>query len=464
MARTILALGGTVAVLATATAICLQIVVAAQIETPTLRIATIVAASLHFAVLLMLGWLSVLHILLPGKVPSSRRLSVALGCELFICTLAAAGSCVALACLGRSKEDDAGAAALTTLQGKLFAGLSATLALAFVSQLFFIIAHFLFSRNIAQGRAPSLSDGEVPRMPRFHVKSIRYSQTNPTSRMQEMSSVEKLGPIPATKPMSTHGSIHSFKSSVSLAMRPSSSKGKLLATSKGRPPSLDSTPGRTSAETSFDSWDTSSVDVHNRQVVLEMSSPTQKSCSLETIPASPSGSRSQSPGSDPTLERPPTLRRSRSYSASTIRQLEEAGLNPRDSIDERNIHPLFRSDSPTPPLVVTPGTSVVASPIAGQVITRRESMQSLHRSRSEVTLSGPSPLSRQTSVESTKQKQQGEARAEGEAQHGRKMTPPIPEWLLSPSMQASMAAFTGSKESRGDAEIASLRSELYITT
>lgn len=55
---------------------------------------------------------------------------------------------------------------------------------------------------------------------------------------------------------------------------------------------------------------------------------------------------------------------------------------------EHNIHPLFRSTSPSPPPTPTRGTTVKASPSAGQTITK----STLTRMRSNRSLRSPSPL------------------------------------------------------------------------
>lgn len=55
---------------------------------------------------------------------------------------------------------------------------------------------------------------------------------------------------------------------------------------------------------------------------------------------------------------------------------------------EQNIHPLFRSTSPSPPPTPTRGTMVKASPSAGQTITKN----TLSRMRSNRSLRAPSPL------------------------------------------------------------------------
>lgn len=46
-----------------------------------------------------------------------------------------------------------------------------------------------------------------------------------------------------------------------------------------------------------------------------------------------------------------------------------SGPNPTGSTDQLHVHPLFRTDSPIPPPVTSPGTIVLASPFAGQVIS-----------------------------------------------------------------------------------------------
>ncbi|KND95116.1 hypothetical protein TOPH_00543 [Tolypocladium ophioglossoides CBS 100239] len=453
MARSfLLTLGGTLAVLATSSAVCLQIIVAIHIQKPALRTASIVAASLESVLLLILGWLAASNTWQPGKVPSSRCLNIAFGFEILVCALASAASAVALAYLSGSKAEDDEDAVLAASEAKLLAASSVAVALAIAVQLMFMILHFVSSREIALGRTSSSEiDADSQRIPNFNIKSIRYSRTSPSSdQAQEMASVESKDSGPSTMIRSRMGT---FRTSVSQAIRPSSSKTKLLSTrEQRRPPSLDLTPRRSSAENSFDSWDTSSVDAHNRQVVLEMSPPPLKSRGLETIPASPTASRSPSRGTALDLEPPRSLRHSRSYSSSTLRQLKEARLTPTSSANELHIHPLFRSDSPTPPPVATPGTSVVASPNAGQVISRRESMQSLNRMRSGSLPAGRSPLSRQASFESTKLKKQGVAQGDQGARSERKMTPPVPEWLLSPGMRASLVFVQQQVEAEAEAE------------
>lgn len=448
MVRTsLLVCGGTLAVLATSSVICLQIFASVHIdEKPALKGAAAASAALESVALLMLGWLAASQIFWPRNLYPSQPPLVVFGAHVAICLSAAIASTVALVYLSQSRADDAHNALLAATKDNILIGSSVALLLAVVSQLSIIVARFAIARRLVHGAA-SDGDGDSQRTPTFKVKAIRYSQTSPGgSQSQDNGSLERKASVPSVASKSTMDTISSIRTSVSHAIRPASSRTRLLsAREKRRVPSLDSTPCRSSTENSFDSWDTSSVDAHNRQVVLEMSSsPTIKPPCLETIPASPTASRSPSPGKTLDLEPPPPLRRSRSYSASTLQQLEDSRTS---SSSELHIHPLFRSDSPTPPPVATPGTVVVAAPNAGKVITRRESKQSLKRMRSGSLPAGPSPLSRQTSMGGAQLRRQEEA-PQGDREPGweRSMTPPIPEWLLSPSMQASLAAFSTVEE------------------
>ncbi|UNI14308.1 hypothetical protein JDV02_000949 [Purpureocillium takamizusanense] len=439
-------LSGTLAVLLTIIGVGLQIAVSVRLDheqRPIPKRAAAVAATFEFVVLAVLVWLGVSRLFWPNKTLSGRRLIIALASQVGSCTLGAAASAASLASLSNSAAGDAANAELAAWESSMLAGSGVILALAIISQLSFLVVHFVSSRGPLSGSS-SDADAESHRNPNTRVKGIRYSQTSPTGTKQAPDEVyvERKSSSPSTATKSTRGTI---RSTVSHAIRPSSSTKRLLSLrEKSRLASPESAPRRRSADNSFDSWDTSSVDTHNRQVVLEMSSPTIKAPGgLETIPASPTAAYMLD-GQEAPLEPPPTLRRSRSYSASTLSQMEEARNS--DS-SELHIHPLFRSDSPTPPPLAMPGTSVVAAPQAGQVITRRESRQSLKRMRSSSLQTGRSPLSRQTSLENARLGRQSALPEEVEAANpGRKMTPPVPEWLLNPGMQASLPVTAGGGE------------------
>ncbi|PFH57934.1 hypothetical protein XA68_14359 [Ophiocordyceps unilateralis] len=443
MARaTLPVLGSTLALLATSTVLCLQIITVVNTISAPLRPATAAAACLQLFVLAILWWLAVSRVLRNGKTISAKYPNLTLGLGLLACALAAAVSAAALIYLGNARADLN--AAIGQFQGRLLAGTSVAVALATVLQLACIICHFMTSRQLVLGKQVTPeAHATNPRRRLRRIKSIPYSQTKSgdDEATQEMtSSIQPPSPVVTASPTGI------FKSPFAQAVRPSPSKQKLIVNKKQRRPnSADSDPRRSSVEaSSFDSWDTSSVDAHNRQVVLDMSgSPSSTPQGLETIPASPSHSRSSSARSPTDLGPPRSLRTSRSLSHSTLRHQEEARVTPASSVHELHIHPLFRSDSQEPPPLASPGTSVLASPIAGQVITRRESSKSLGGMiRSGSATGAQSPLAHQTCFESTESMAGDDSRQrdepepepkpepEPEDEDERRMTPPVPSWLL----------------------------------
>ncbi|KAE8137233.1 hypothetical protein BDV38DRAFT_293230 [Aspergillus pseudotamarii] len=99
-----------------------------------------------------------------------------------------------------------------------------------------------------------------------------------------------------------------------------------------------------------------------------------------------------------TLRRQNSLRRSSDTSRSLQPEAPNKGGPPKLILsDESNIHPLFRSSSPTPPPTAMPGTTVIASPAAGQTI----SMKALHRMKSTNSLRSYTPRSRSPLFERT---------------------------------------------------------------
>lgn len=239
----------------------------------------------------------------------------------------------------------------------------------------------------------------------------------------------------------------SIRSSLSQSIRPMTSKTRLISRlpstkssrsslREGRhiPPAINTNlstiPSYTAAvEDGFDTWDTSAVSQDSRQTISDSSpqspfaaislqrtstiAPAPFSFSmppptlshshsrtfLPTIPASPVVSRTPSPAFalDPPFK--PISHRSNRRSQSpansshsnTSTRRRSTLINPPPIADpaEAHIHPLFRSDSPTPaPAVSTPGTTVTAAPNAGQLITEFD-RASLRRMRSESFTSSP---------------------------------------------------------------------------
>jgi hypothetical protein len=292
--------------------------------------------------------------------------------------------------------------------------------------------------------------------------------------------------------------INSLRLSITQVVRPTSSKSRLISTSHSqkhhRPTSLDSGTGeREIIEDGFDSWDTSAVDAQSRQFVMSTTtlsisypntappshsnspltmSPPGGGRFLETIPASPTTSRSPSPGFPLDLELPrnhsshPSSRsgltprsRSRSNSPASVRSTARRQSHTESPVsNEAHIHPLFRTDSPTPPPSATPGTVVTAAPGAGLVISHH---RSLHRMRSGSMPTSPSPLIYSNSLDDMR----GIAASKNanissnvnwnaslssgptavEEPPEREMTPPIPEWILGVGRRGSMTGYARRK-------------------
>jgi hypothetical protein len=311
-------------------------------------------------------------------------------------------------------------------------------AVALLSQAVFIICMVIIQRRDFQQQIRPYqpeTTPEAPESPESEMKETRpRALSAPGSEYRGSASMESKSPPPSSgRSRAGSDTMASFRSSLSQVVRPITSKTKLINNkSPYRPTSIDSSHRDTSIsiEDGFDSWDTSTVDAQSRQAV-ESASPTPPRF-LETIPASPTGSRSPSPGFPLDLEPPKTRKRSRSYSpANSYRDLPRTRTtSPTESMNnEAHIHPLFRTDSPTPPPAATPGTIVTAAPGAGQVISDRASIRSIHRMRSGSLPS--SPLMHQDSLDSIRKAIEREELEKPEESGGeRTLTPPIPDWIL----------------------------------
>ncbi|KAL1894714.1 hypothetical protein Sste5346_005688 [Sporothrix stenoceras] len=386
------------------------------------------------------------------------------------------------------------------------------------------------NNNNASTRSASLST---------RVKSVPYSQTSsPASdRKEKIKAASILSRGRSTRDAESHlrtppgssggrsDTMNSIRSSLSQVIRPITSKTRLISpssvssglvghsdtsgsgtssqrSSAWRPDSLagsSTSPASTYASRDrdvrpsiedFDSWDTSAVDPQNRLTVLESSvSPSAIAGRfLETIPASPTTSRSPSPGTPLDLEPPRSRqRRSRSYSpaASSMRSASGTRLrsqsqsqSPPPPPGEAHIHPLFRSDSPTPPPAVSAGTVVTAAPpnASQMTVTDAQSLRTLNRMRSGSLPAVPSPLSRQGSFDDfgvrrnmtlaerphtgtggshdlreedgdshDDDEDEADRRSRADSNTERKMTPPIPEWILSAGARTSLSGYQSRK-------------------
>ncbi|RKU41764.1 hypothetical protein DL546_002936 [Coniochaeta pulveracea] len=463
----VMTLSGALALVATVAAVAMDIVLGYSLRDrdQSVKVTAILSSVLEGLVLVMLGWLTASNLgeTRPG---CSRWLTFNnfwFAASISLCLIAAAASVAALVRLSYASRTLPRHILGSTTTGFLI-GSAIALGLSFAFQLVYLISRFVSVRlHKLSDNKQTLGDAEFRRSPQPHVKGIPYHETLAVLSKRvslSMSPPGSSGGRSATETMS------SIRSSLSHAVRPITSRSRLLPRSQRssvrssmRPGSIDSTGWHerpSIAEDSFDTWDTSSVDTHTRQTVLANTSPVPGRF-LETIPASPAVSRSPSPGSPLDLPLPGITRsRSRSFSpAGSVRSVHSQALSVTPSVatvTEAHIHPLFRSDSPTPPPIATPGTVVTAAPLAGQILPDRKI---LHRMRSGSFPVVSSPLSRQGSFDNFHQKDvrgsvspsiSPDLAEEPEEEQNtvvqnteRKMTPPIPEWVLSAGSRLSLS-------------------------
>lgn len=350
------------------------------------------------------------------------------------------------------------------------------------------LAHSLYMMSVAsvvrkqllaaQGAAAGEEGQAAPEMAETSNPTVDDSQrSNDSSTYVGSLGSTSTGSIQKRSSSETRSSIrYSFTN----AIRPMTSTTRLIAHRQShRSPSIESA-GERDFIGSFDSWDTSGVEGPAWESTLSFgiinSSPLSAIPShpriLETIPASPTASsRSQSPGY--TLDFPPPsiyARHSRSQSpAASFRELS-GSHSPVGS--EKHIHPLFRSDSPTPPPSATPTSIITAAPNAGAVIS--EMAVAVVRRKRSSSQTGRSPLIHTTSFDNIAMevkreigKITQEVRRESRSRSGevdmseknwpesspagdRGMTPPIPEWILGAGQRTSFHGYSKRKSEKGE--------------
>lgn len=458
VSRALIAACGTLAVLATTALGALHVVLAASLLdiTSPVRTAAIVAAILEALTLVSICYSLCSYIGPCTSVPRpSKHEGLWFVSSLLLCVVAASVSVMVMQGFVKTRPN--------TLLGsdstRFLIGAAIALGVAFTMQLVCVMSHLPPGQNQSRVSNRSLTP---------HVKSVPYQSTCPTpSQSRGSASTEpqtcpgSSGGISATETMS------SFRSSLSHIVRPITSKTKLLPasqrSSRHGPTSAESNAFKekpVSTEYGFDSWDTSAVDPLTRQTVLMSSSPSG-GCFLETIPASPTTSRSPSPG---TLDLEPPKIRSPSCSHSLgpgieVKHAQRTVFTLQKTSSEAHIHPLFRSDSQTPPPVATKTTAVIVAPDSSQVISDRGSIRSLNLSHmhSHGVSRASSPPNRPKSndsfhrrLEKSSPEFRGGAIESDEAE--RTMTPPIPEWILSAGSRKSLCRYNSRKMRCPDVE------------
>ncbi|OCK85301.1 hypothetical protein K432DRAFT_413399 [Lepidopterella palustris CBS 459.81] len=229
-------------------------------------------------------------------------------------------------------------------------------------------------------------------------------------------------------------SLRSWRESLQQIVRPVTSRTKLIArhSSLGRDSKSIHSDAQsidiTTLPDGFDTWDTSSVDPQVRDAVMQ--SVPSRGRVLETIP----GSRPASPARalDGPFPFPSSGRQSPALSLPP-KIYSDSSRPPSPALSEAHIHPLFRTDSPTPPPAATPGTVVTASPLSGQVIScpprPYSRMRSNSAARSNSRAASPSPLAKARSFHGSSSRTPSPP--------SREMTPPIPDFILTSSPRSS---------------------------
>ncbi|EGY19311.1 uncharacterized protein VDAG_09771 [Verticillium dahliae VdLs.17] len=414
---------GTVALLATAAILIVHIVLATHISrTSPVQAAAGVSAALEGLVLIILAW-SYSRYVFTARAVSSRSPVVVFGISLAACVVATAASIAAVVCLSKTASD-LPHSVMGADQNNFLVGSSTVLGLSFACQIVFISLHFVWT-PVPHHRGRLHHADEPRRLPQMHVKSIRYSQTSPTPICtRDTISMDSRSPPQSSSGRSATETMSSFRSCLSHVVRPVTSKTRLLSTREKYRHSTDSHSIR---EDSFDSWDTSTVDLHNRMT--------------------PDDEQEHQPRGFPSTLVPPPRVRGRSRSFSPARRPAEQLARARGPGRGQHPPPSSAPTRPVPPPNVTPGTVVVASPNAGQVISDRKSVR---RMRGSSLANGQSPLSHQSSFEflpssSVNEQDEVEEQSEIESPSERKMTPPIPEWILTAGSRSSLTGYQSRK-------------------
>ncbi|KAI0167843.1 hypothetical protein BJ166DRAFT_241714 [Pestalotiopsis sp. NC0098] len=443
------AIVGLIALLATVAVVVLEIANAQTTRsTSTVQIAAAVATALEgltLIVMVVLITMSFRHSTFYGP---SKLGGVWFPVYVVAVVLATAASVAALVLVGQEKKP---AEILGTSHMSYLIGTAVALGLAFIFQLSFVTVYFVGSRSQGDDGSHNVEGRFLPQM---RMKSVPYSRTTErVNNTAEGCSFDMLSP-PGSSGNDT------LRSSLSHKVRPMDSKTRLLSTRSSQ--SIKSTASRRGrarglsfetmpdVEEGFDSWDTSSVDTQNRQVLDSTTPPGADRFLgvLETIPASPTVSRSSSPYTGADIE-PPSAAMHRSRSYSPVPRPPPV-LHSNGSMGELHIHPLFRCDSPTPPPAATPGTSIVAAPEGSRTL----SVKKITRMRSGSLPTASSPLSRQGSMDSMRSKvstpNAGRLSPIPVEPEERQMTPPLPDWILNAGSRTSLTDYHLRKQREKD--------------
>lgn len=284
--------------------------------------------------------------------------------------------------------------------------------------------------------------------PRDSVMSeMRYStHTSNLYLMEPTQPTSPLGALPSpTISTRSSQSLKSWRESIQQVVRPVSSRSKLI----NRPSFIRDTHSihsdRLSVKSQADAFDSWEVDAQSRDAAAQLATQSvlmpSRGTALEPIP----GSRPASPAR--ALDGPYPLRDDTEELPlpPPLNLGLEMSRPPSPAGSEAHIHPLFRSESPVPPPEATPGTSIVASPLASQIITcppRPYSRMRSNSGRSNVNSRAASPAlvhARSFINERTNSRLSQNSHSRSPSPPSRQMTPPIPDFVLTSSPTSSVS-------------------------
>ena len=378
------------AIVATLAVLAIQIVLAIRFpEVSGLKVKLSVCAAIEFLVLASLTCLSAAHFWVSSIRISGVWVKPSLILLCVACLISTIVSATALATLGRTAVSNIGKGSAET-QITFTVPSTAVLVIALATQWLFL---GLMMSNRAENAAPEQLEGveletRVFQSKAFNYgfKSIPYTQTKASS-----SRPDSVGGVDSLRSQTPW---ESPRSSLTYIATSSTGKGKQHSPKETRSES----PSKAKQNDTFDVWHDSTVDAINRKASIDRSSNSQDN--VEHTEGAPSTSSQLSPFD--VLAPPPPIRRSLSFASISTKHSTGSGRSSPGET-ESHIHPLFRSDSATPPPTASPGTRVLASPNMGPVIMPRSSFQSLRQAKSGSLRRGPStasPLSRQSSFTS----------------------------------------------------------------
>ncbi|KAJ8118971.1 hypothetical protein OPT61_g176 [Boeremia exigua] len=298
----------------------------------------------------------------------------------------------------------------------------------------------LYSSTLWRRHTPELQPITVSG-PRDSVMS-EMQNTTPGRNMFTMKPTQPSSPLAAlpSPTFSTRSSqsLSSFRESIRHAVRPVTSRTTLIS----RPSINRETRSISDAHSidnlshsdGFDSWDTSSVSNQARDAVMQTAP--SKGTPLEPIP----GSRSVTPAR--ALDGPFLPEIDEELIEEELvapRMIPDVSRPPSPAVSEAHIHPLFRTESPVPPPEATPGTSIVASPLADQVIAcpARPYMRMRSNSNLRNNATSPSPLIPTPNARGRAFSTNAGSRTPSPP--SREMTPPIPDFVLNSSPRSSLS-------------------------